>query len=79
MNLSFDVVNCVQRLNLEGGCLNKDLHATVEMEDEEEGEFFLDVVVRECITVLKLIAGENKTLLVRWNTACSSCQHVNSG
>jgi len=30
--------------------------------------FFLDVIIRQSMTILKLFTSENKTLLVRWNT-----------
>jgi hypothetical protein len=41
---------------------------TTETKDEVEGRLFLDVVVRKCASVLQLLAGEDETLLVRWDT-----------
>lgn len=32
-----------------------------------QGRLLLDVVVRQCTTILKLLAGEDQTLLVRRN------------
>lgn len=33
-----------------------------------EGALLLDVIIRERASILKLLASEDKTLLVRWNT-----------
>jgi hypothetical protein len=41
------------------------LHTTTKAEDEVESRLLLDVVVGESAAVFKLLAGENKTLLVR--------------
>jgi len=42
-------------------------HTSAETEHEVEGGLLLDVVVRERATILELLAGEDKTLLVRGN------------
>jgi hypothetical protein len=47
--------------NLERG-LND---STTETEDQMEGRLLLDVVVRKSATILKLLTGENQTLLIR--------------
>ena len=44
--------------------LNKNLHTTTETEDQVESGLLLDVVVGEGTTVLELLTGEDKTLLV---------------
>jgi hypothetical protein len=44
------------------------LHTTTETEDEVEGGLLLNVVVGESATILKLLSGEDETLLVGWNT-----------
>jgi len=44
------------------------LEATAETEDEVEGGLLLNIVVRESAAVLKLLAGEDKTLLVGRDT-----------
>ena len=41
--------------------------ATAQSEHQVKGRFLLDVVVRKCATVLKLLAGENQSLLIRWD------------
>jgi hypothetical protein len=43
------------------------LTATTETEDEVKGGLLLDVVIRKGPAVLKLLAGENQTLLIRRN------------
>jgi hypothetical protein len=43
------------------------LGSSTKTEDEMESGLLLDVVVGEGATVLKLLAGENETLLVRGN------------
>lgn len=70
LNLGLNIVDGVGRLNLQrdrlsGKRLHKNLHAATETEDEVKGGFFLDVVIREGTTVLKLFAGEDEALLVR--------------
>lgn len=49
--------------SLQGG-LND---TTTETEDQVEGRLLLDVVVRKGAAILKLLAGKDKTLLVRRN------------
>jgi hypothetical protein len=43
------------------------LHTTTEAEDQVKSRLLLDVVVGKGATVLKLLAGEDQTLLVRGN------------
>jgi hypothetical protein len=43
------------------------LHTATETEDKVESRLLLDVVVGESATVLKLLAREDQTLLVRGN------------
>jgi predicted ABC-type sugar transport system permease subunit len=50
--------------SLQGG-LND---TTTETEDKVKGGLLLDVVVRKSSAVFKLLAGEDKTLLVRGNS-----------
>ena len=73
LNLRLDVVDCVRALDLESDCLagerlDEDLHTTAKTEDEMERGLLLDIVVRKSTAVLKLLAGEDETLLVRGNT-----------
>jgi hypothetical protein len=44
------------------------LHTTTETEDEVEGGLLLNIVVGESATILKLLSGEDETLLVGWDT-----------
>ena len=41
---------------------------TAETENKVEGALLLDVVIRECTPILKLLARKDETLLVRRNT-----------
>ena len=41
------------------------LHASTETENEVQGRFLLDVVVRKGTSVLELLSGEDQTLLIR--------------
>ena len=73
LDLGLDVVNGVRGLDIEGDGLagqglDEDLHATTETQDKVEGRLLLDVVVREGTAVLKLLTGEDQTLLVRRNS-----------
>jgi hypothetical protein len=44
--------------------LDKYLHSTAKMENKVECGFFLNVMIGKSATVLKLLAGKDKTLLV---------------
>jgi hypothetical protein len=44
-----------------------DLHTATKTEDEMEGGFFLDIVIRKGATVLKLLTSKDQALLVRGN------------
>merc|ERR1712167_474380 len=70
LDLSLDSLNGVCALNLQsdslaGECLDEDLHATTEPEDEVKGRLFLDVIVLERAAILELLPSEDETLLVR--------------
>ena len=47
---------------------HEDLHATAQTEDEVKSGFLLNIVIGKSATILELLAGENKALLVRGNT-----------
>merc|ERR1712070_789256 len=73
LDLSLDVFNGVSWLNIESDGLtsegfDKDLHTTSKSEDEMEGRFLLDVVIRESSSILKLLSSEDKSLLIWRNT-----------
>ena len=44
------------------------LTATTETEHQVEGRLLLDVIVAQSAAILQLLAGEDKTLLIRGNT-----------
>ena len=44
------------------------LGSTTQTQDKMQGRFLLNVVVRKSSAILKLLAGEDQTLLVGWNS-----------
>ena len=73
LDLGLDVLNGVRWLDIEGDgltseSLDEDLHTTSESEDEMEGGLLLDVVVGEGSSILELLTGEDKSLLIGWDT-----------
>src|SRR5210317_394947 len=44
------------------------LTTTPETKNEVQGRLFLDVIIRECTSILELFTSENESLLIRWNT-----------
>ena len=73
LDLGLDVIDGVGRLDLKSDCLtgeslHEDLHTTTEAENQMEGRLLLDVVVAESTSVFELLASEDETLLVRWDT-----------
>jgi len=73
LDLGLHVFNGIGGLDLEGDglagqSLDEDLHTTSESEDKVQRRLFLDVVVRQGATILKLFAGEDESLLVWWDT-----------
>ena len=72
LNLRLDIVDSVRRLHFKSDglarqCLDEDLHAATEAQDEMKSRFLLDVVVRQCTAILELFSSENETLLVGRN------------
>jgi len=73
LDLSLDVFNGVAWLDLKsdrlsGEGLDEDLHTTTESEYEMESGFLLDVVIGEGSSILKLLSGEDESLLIGWDT-----------
>ncbi len=64
--VSEDSTSKVMGLSCQG--LHKDLHSSPEAKDKVEGGLFLNVVICEGASVLKLLARKDEALLVRWNT-----------
>ena len=74
LDLRLHVIDSVGRLNLEGDRLagkglDKDLHASAKTKDEVKGALLLDVVVGKGTAILELLASEDKTLLIRRDSA----------
>ena len=73
LDLSFDILNSISRLNFKSDgftseSLDEDLHTTSKSENQVEGRFLLNVIVRESSAIFKLLSSEDKTLLVWRNT-----------
>merc|ERR1719461_157075 len=74
LNLGFDIGDSViwldvkrDRLSREG--LDEDLHGTTsESEDKMKSRLFLNVVIRKCSAIFKLLSGEDQPLLL-WRDA----------
>jgi len=69
LNLCLHIFDGVGRLNLKGDGLtgqglDEDLHASSQSENQVEGGLLLDVVVRECPAILKLLASKDQPLLI---------------
>ena len=72
LDLGLDVLDGIGSLNLEsdgfsGQSLDENLHTTTETEDEMKGRLLLDIVVGKGTAIFKLLASEDKTLLVWWD------------
>ena len=70
LDLGLDGLDGVAGLNLQcdglaSEGLDENLHSTTETEDQVEGGFLLNVVVRESAAILQLLASEDEALLVR--------------
>ena len=73
LDLSFDIFNSISRLNLKSDGftsegLDEDLHTTSKSEDQVEGRFLLNVIVRKSSAIFKLLSSEDETLLIWRNT-----------
>jgi hypothetical protein len=73
LDLGLDVFDGVSWLNIEGDGLtskglDEDLHTSSKSKNKMESGLLLDVVVGESSSILKLFTGEDKSLLVWWDT-----------
>uniref|UniRef100_A0A453SXW4 Uncharacterized protein n=1 Tax=Aegilops tauschii subsp. strangulata TaxID=200361 RepID=A0A453SXW4_AEGTS len=61
-----------------GEGLHEDLHATTQAEHQVQGGFLLDIVISKGASVLKLLAGKDQALLVRWDAllVLDLCLHI---
>ena len=69
LDLGLDVLDGVRWLNVEGDGLtgeglDEDLHTTSKSENQVEGRFLLNVVVRKSSAILKLLSSEDESLLI---------------
>jgi len=69
LNLCLDVVDRVRGFNfksdgLSGQSLDEDLHTTTKTQDKVKSGLLLNIIVRKCAAVLKLLSGKDETLLV---------------
>jgi hypothetical protein len=69
LDLLLHLVDGISGLNLEGDglageSLNEDLHTSTEAKNQVEGRLLLNVVIGEGAAILKLLASEDKALLV---------------
>merc|ERR1712215_278767 len=73
LNLGLHVLDGVTGLHFQGDSLtsqgfHKDLHTTSKTQHKMKGRLFLDVVVAEGSTILKLFTSKDQTLLVWWDS-----------
>ena len=73
LDFGLDILNSIAGLNLKGDgltseSLDKDLHSSTKTEHQVKGGFLLDVVVGQGSSILQLLPGKDKTLLVGGNT-----------
>merc|ERR1719210_135320 len=73
LDLSLHVLDRIRRLHLKSDgfaskSFDKYLHASPQPQDQMKRRLFLDVVIAQCSTILQLLSGKNKTLLIRGNS-----------
>merc|ERR1712133_8261 len=73
LDLGLHILNGVRRLNLKSNGLasqglDEDLHTSSQSENQMQGTFLLDVIVREGSSILQLLSSEDQSLLV-WGNA----------
>ena len=73
LDLGFDVLDGVSWLNIKSDGLtseglDEDLHTTSKSEDQMESGLLLDVVVGKGSSILELLTGKDKSLLIWWDT-----------
>merc|ERR1712018_119456 len=73
LDLGLDILNRVRRLNLEGDGLasqglDKDLHTSSQSENQMQGTFLLDIVIREGSSIFQLLSSEDQSLLIWRNS-----------
>jgi hypothetical protein len=73
LDLRLNVVDSIRGFDFEsdglaGESLDEDLHTATKTENKMKSRLLLDVVIGKSSAVLKLLAGEDQTLLIRRNS-----------
>ena len=73
LDFGLHIFNRVRGLDFKGDglareSLDKNLHSTTQTKDKVKGGLLLNVVVTQSAAILKLLASENQTLLIRRNS-----------
>merc|ERR1719433_346650 len=74
LNLRLDIRDGVIWLDVQGDRLSREgldenLHGTAtKTKDKMKSRLFLNVVIRKCSAIFKLLSGEDQSLLLRWNS-----------
>merc|ERR1712018_277908 len=73
LDLGLDILNRVRRLNLKGDGLasqglDKDLHTSSQSENQMQGTFLLDIVIREGSSIFQLLSSKDQSLLIWWDS-----------
>ena len=73
LDLSFNIFDAVCWFDFECDvlaceCLDEDLHTTTESKDKVECGILLYGIVLKCVAVFELLASEDESLLVWWDT-----------
>merc|ERR1712213_241406 len=77
LDLGLDILNGVRWLNLKGDGLasqglDKDLHTSSQSENQMQGTFLLDIVIREGSSIFQLLSSEDQSLLI-WGNSFLPC------
>merc|ERR1711963_451797 len=72
LNFGLDIFDSVRSFDLESDglasqCLDKNLHASSQSQNQMKGRLLLDIVVRQGPSIFQLLSSKDKTLLVWWN------------
>merc|ERR1712165_91308 len=73
LDFSFDIFDGIGWLDLKSDgltskSLDENLHSTPKSQDQVKGRLLLDVIVRKSPSILKLLSGEDQSLLVWWDS-----------
>merc|ERR1712025_183990 len=73
LDLGLDILNGIGRFNLKSDGfasqgLDEDLHTTSQSENQMQGAFLLDIVIRKSSSIFQLLSSKDQPLLVWGNT-----------